>query len=79
MRILNLGNRAVNNWLIPGENGYILIDTGYEKGFRRFQRKLKTNGIRPDEIKTVFSSVPSWAEGLPLKGAGYITKFYLKD
>ena len=54
MRILNLGNRAVNNWLIPGENGYILIDTGYEKGFRRFQRKLKKNGIRPDEIKTVF-------------------------
>lgn len=32
-----------------------------------------------DEIKEVFSRVPSWAEGLPLKGAGYITKFYLKD
>ena len=31
------------------------------------------------EIKTVFSRVPSWATGLPLKGAGYITKFYLKD
>ena len=32
-----------------------------------------------DEIKTVFSRVPSWAAGLPLKGAGYTTKFYLKD
>ena len=53
MRILNLGNRAVNNWLIPGDNGYILIDTGYNTGFRRFQRKLKKNGIRPEEIKTI--------------------------
>ena len=54
MRILNLGNRAVNNWLIPGDNGYILIDTGYNTGFRRFQRKLKKNRIRPEDIKTIF-------------------------
>ena len=45
MKICNLGNRAVNNWLIPGNDGYILIDTGYENGFRRFQRKLKKAGI----------------------------------
>lgn len=54
MEIRNLGNRAVNNWLIPGGDGYILIDTGYENGFRRFQRKLKKAGIRPEEIRTVF-------------------------
>ncbi len=54
MKILNLGNRVVNNWLIPGNDGYILIDTGYENGFRRFQRKLKKAGIRPEEIRTVF-------------------------
>ena len=54
MKIRNLGNRAVNNWLIPGDDGYILIDTGYENGFRRFQRKLKKTGIQPEEIKILF-------------------------
>ena len=54
MEIRNLGNRVVNNWLIPGDDGYILIDTGYENGFRRFQRKLKRAGIRPEEIKILF-------------------------
>ena len=34
--IYNLGNRVVNNYLIPAEDGYILIDTGYSNGFRRF-------------------------------------------
>ena len=54
MKIRNLGNRAVNNWLIPGDDGYILIDTGYEEGFSRFLRKLKKAGIQPEEIRTVF-------------------------
>ena len=30
--ILNLGNRAVNNYLVSFDEGYILIDTGYEGG-----------------------------------------------
>ena len=30
-------------------------------------------------IQEVFSSVPEWAAGLPLKGAGYVTDYYLKD
>lgn len=30
-------------------------------------------------IQNVFATVPDWAEGLPLKGAGYITPYYLKD
>ena len=54
MKIMNLGNRAVNNWLIPGDDGYILVDTGYGNGFRRFQRKLKKAGIQPEEIKILF-------------------------
>ncbi len=33
--ILNLGNRAVNNYLVAFDEGYILIDTGYEGGFVR--------------------------------------------
>ena len=54
MEIRNLGNRVVNNWLIPGDDGYILIDTGYENGFRRFQRELKQAGIQPEEIRIIF-------------------------
>ena len=30
-------------------------------------------------VKTVFADPPEWAKGLPLKGAGYITDYYLKD
>ena len=54
MEIRNLGNRVVNNWLIPGDDGYILIDTGYENGFRRFKKKLKKAGIQPEGIRYVF-------------------------
>ena len=52
--ILNLGNRAVNNYLIAGEDGYILVDTGYESGYRGFRIKLKKAGVDPKEIRTVF-------------------------
>ena len=52
--IVNLGTRVVNNYLIPFAEGYILIDTGYAGGFRRFQRLLEKNGVRPEEIKYVF-------------------------
>lgn len=36
----------------------------------------------PDALKRIqkiFADVPDWAEGLPLKGAGYVTDYYLKD
>ena len=32
-----------------------------------------------DLIKQTFSKAPDWAADLPLSGAGYITKYYLKD
>lgn len=32
-----------------------------------------------EAIKDIFSYTAPWAEGLPLKGAGYITPYYLKD
>ena len=52
--IINLGNRIVNTYLITGEGGHILIDTGYQNGFRRFQKKLKKAGIDPKDIKIIF-------------------------
>ena len=30
-------------------------------------------------IQEIFADTPPWADGLPLKGAGYITPYYLKD
>ena len=54
MNIFNLGNRIVNNYLISTEVGYILIDTGYEGGFRRFTNKLNQFHISPKEIRYVF-------------------------
>lgn len=30
-------------------------------------------------VKQIFAEVPAWAQGLPLRGAGYITDYYLKD
>ena len=31
------------------------------------------------DIQEIFSQTADWAEGLPLKGAGYITPYYMKD
>lgn len=32
-----------------------------------------------ESLKRIFAQGPKWAKGLPLKGDGYITKYYLKD
>jgi DNA polymerase len=32
-----------------------------------------------EAIQEIFKDNAPWAEGLPLKGAGYITPYYLKD
>lgn len=52
--IVNLGNRVVNNYLISDGDRYILIDTGYQNGYRRFLRKIKKANVDPKDIKIVF-------------------------
>ncbi|MCQ2299770.1 MAG: DNA polymerase [Bacteroidales bacterium] len=32
-----------------------------------------------EDVEAIFAYPPAWAEGLPLKGAGYSTPYYLKD
>ena len=39
--IQNLGGRIVNNWLYRYADGYVLIDTGYENGYKHFCKQLK--------------------------------------
>jgi len=54
MNLINLGNKIVNNYLYTIEGGYVLIDTGYEKNYRNFTKKLKKYSIEPNEILYVF-------------------------
>ena len=53
MKIYNLGNRVVNNYLVSlgEEDGYVLIDTGYVEGYPNFLKRLKKTGVTPEEIK----------------------------
>ena len=54
MKFFNLGTRVINNYLISTEVGYVLIDTGYEGGFRRFANKLNRLHISPKDIRYIF-------------------------
>lgn len=54
MNLINLGNRIVNNYLYTIEAGYVLIDTGYEKDYAHFKKKLREYSIMPEEIAYVF-------------------------
>lgn len=51
---INVGNRIVNNWIYPIDNGYVLVDTGYETSFNRFLKNLGKQGIKAEDIKYVF-------------------------
>lgn len=60
--------------------------TMYEEGFKdicfHVHDEIIAEVDSPEQLKDVcdiFSVVPDWAEGLPLKGAGYTTPYYLKD
>lgn len=54
MKIENLGNRVANNFIFPIQNGYVLIDTGYEKHFSIFCRELQKRKIALQDIRYVF-------------------------
>ncbi len=54
MKIINLGNRIVNQYLIELNDGYLLIDTGYASGYKRFIKKLSKHRIQKEQIKYVF-------------------------
>lgn len=52
--MINVGNRIVNNWLYPVQNGFVLIDTGYENGFEQFKQRLSKANISLSSIRYVF-------------------------
>jgi len=54
MKVINIGNRAVNNWLIETSVGWIAIDTGYPGRYPAYVKGLKKHGLSPSDIKYLF-------------------------
>ena len=52
--IYNIGSRVVNNYLVPCNDGFILVDTGYAGGFPHFMKMLEKHHIQPERIKYLF-------------------------
>ncbi|HPU21544.1 TMEM165/GDT1 family protein [Thermoclostridium caenicola] len=53
-RLLNVGNRISNIYLVELQEGYLLIDTGYPEQFERFEKALRKKNIALDDIKYIF-------------------------
>lgn len=51
--IRNVGSKVLNNWLIPCEGGYVLIDTGFKNGYAKFCKRLTENGLSLNDIRYI--------------------------
>ena len=49
MEIRNAGNRIMNTWLYPIEDGWVMIDTGYENSYASVLKKLQKMRITPED------------------------------
>ena len=54
MDIKNAGDRIMNTWLYPIEDGWVMIDTGYENSYASVLRKLQKMQIRPEDVRYLF-------------------------
>ena len=54
MNIYNAGSRIVNTYIYPISGGYVMIDTGYENGYKKFCKRLKKQNISLESIKYLF-------------------------
>ena len=54
MKIRNVGNRIMNTWIYPVEDGWAMIDTGYENSYASVVKKLRNLLIQPEEICYIF-------------------------
>lgn len=54
MKMINLGNKVVNTYLIAVGNQYLMVDTGYENGFANFCKRLRKHKIDLQSIAWVF-------------------------
>lgn len=54
MNIIIAGNIVMNTYVYPWEDGYIMVDTGYEHSLKNVERKLNRKDIKLSDIKYVF-------------------------
>ena len=54
MEIRNVGNRIMNTWIYPVDEGWVMIDTGYENSYASVEKKLRNLLIQPEEICYIF-------------------------
>ena len=54
MKLWNLGNLAVNQYLYQTPEGCVLVDTGYEGGYRRFLKRLRRLGLGEHDLTYLF-------------------------
>lgn len=52
-RLVNVGNRISNIYLIEMQKGFLLIDTGYREQFKHFEKTLKKKHITLKDISYV--------------------------
>jgi putative Ca2+/H+ antiporter (TMEM165/GDT1 family)/glyoxylase-like metal-dependent hydrolase (beta-lactamase superfamily II) len=53
-RMVNIGTRINNIYLIEIQDGYLLIDTGYKEQYQKFKAELKKKQIAIEDIAYVF-------------------------
>ena len=54
MDVITLTDKHVNTFLVPIEDGWCLVDTGYRQQEKGFWKKLEEKNIAPQSIKYVF-------------------------
>ncbi len=53
-RIINLGNRISNIFMVDIGDGYLLIDTGYKEHYKKFEEELSKRRISLEDISYIF-------------------------
>lgn len=52
--MFNAGTRIINNWVYSIPEGFVLVDTGYEKDFAHLKKQLSSQNIDVRDIRYVF-------------------------
>lgn len=54
MTIRNAGDRIMNTWLYPMEDGWVMVDTGYENSYQKVLKRLNKLLVKPEEVRYLF-------------------------
>ena len=54
MKIINAGDRIMNNWIYESPSGYVMIDTGYPNKLKSVEKRMERHGLGWPDIRYVF-------------------------